>query len=132
MLKILLRLTAIAYFGVCIIHLALGIRAEELLGAKLDVAVLSNATLDSQSRFYGTAFGLSGLLIWIASSRIETSGTIIKCLMLALFAGGLARLLSIALLGMPSSSVLFLLATEILMPPLVIFLQSRAEPKNIE
>ena len=122
MLKFLLRLTSCVYFLVGATHLSLGVGADSLIGADLDAATMTNATLDSQSRFYGTAFGVSGFLLWTAASKIRSSKTIILCVMLSLFAGGIARLVSIAFHGLPAPFVLFLLITEFLVPICVVVL----------
>jgi Domain of unknown function (DUF4345) len=130
MLILLLRLTSIVYVIVGLTHFIMGTGADSLVGANLDAMTLSNATLDSQSRFYGTSFGMTGLLLWLASAQFAASKTIIYCLMLALFAGGLARLVSIAQFGAPSHFTLFLLATEILTPLLVALLMRRSVAKH--
>jgi Domain of unknown function (DUF4345) len=125
MLKLLLRMTSFVYFLVGVTHLALGVGADSLLGANLDATTLSNATLDSQSRFYGASFGASGVLLWIAADKSDFWKTVINCLMLALFVGGVARLVSIANLGLPSPLALILLATELVMPALIVTLLNR-------
>jgi Domain of unknown function (DUF4345) len=131
MLNLLLRTTSVVYFLVGLAHLTLGIGADSLIGADLDAATLSNATLDSQSRFYGTAFGVSGLLLWTAAAKIESSKPIIFCVMLSLFGGGLARLVSIAQIGLPSQFALLLLFTELLVPLLVVFLMRQSKGRVI-
>jgi hypothetical protein len=96
------------------------LRAEVLLGAAIPGDVIANAVLDSQNRFYGVAFALYGVLAFLCAARLQDYATVLRCVLWCLFAGGVARLVSILLYGLPSSLVLALLALEIALPPLLL------------
>jgi hypothetical protein len=118
-LVISLKLIAPVFILVGALHLALGAGADVLLGAKLPPQALSDAALDSQNRFYGVAFTLYGVLLYLCATDLRKYATVLRCVLWVFFAAGLARLVSIATHGLPPTPVLALLASEILMPPLL-------------
>ena len=63
MLSIVLRLAAVAFIAVGLLHLVLGLGADIMLGAKVPPEAVRAPVLDSQNRFYGTAFALYGVLL---------------------------------------------------------------------
>ena len=125
---LLLRLTAPVFLLVGALHLALGVGAEVMLGAKLPSAALSDAVLDSQNRFYGIAFTLYGVLFLICASDLHKYATVLRAVLWVFFAAGLARLVSIAVHGLPSALVLVLLATELILPPVLLVWLSKLAP----
>lgn len=106
-------------FLVGALHLVLGVRAEVLLGANLPPETLRDATLDSQNRFYGVAFTLNGVLMMLCATDLPRYRGVLLCLLGVLFAAGLARLVSVATHGLPAAPVLALLASELLLVPLL-------------
>jgi hypothetical protein len=106
--------------------LALGAGADVLLGAKLPLEALSDATLNSQNRFYGIAFTLYGLLFYLCATDLRKYATVLRCVFWVFFAAGLARLVSIATHGVPAPLVLALLASELVMPPLLLLWLTKA------
>ena len=54
-LELVLKLCAPVFLLVGVLHLAIGVEADVLLGAKLPAAALADPALDSQNRFYGVA-----------------------------------------------------------------------------
>ena len=125
---LLLRLTAPVFLLVGALHLALGVGADVMLGAKLPSAALSDAVLDSQNRFYGIAFTLYGVLFLICASDLHKYATVLRAVLWVFFAAGLARLVSIAVHGLPSMLVLVLLDTELILPPVLLVWLSKLEP----
>ena len=125
---LLLRLTAPVFLLVGALHLALGVGADVMLGAKLPSAALSDAVLDSQNRFYGIAFTLYGVLFLICASDLHKYATVLRAVLWVFFAAGLARLVSIAVHGLPSALVLVLLATELILPPVLLVWLSKLAP----
>ena len=89
----------------------------------------SAADLDSHFRY------LSGLLLGIGAGfalcipGIESRGTLFRALGLIVVAGGLARLLSLAVTGVPSEGHLFGLAMELVAVPLLLLWQARVARK---
>lgn len=122
-----LRLFAIGCILAGMTHVALGLGADTALGANPGAAAL-DASLDSQNRFYGMAFTVYGALTWLYTRDMTRYAPMFRVLMAAFFLGGLARLVSAALHGMPSALVLGLAASELLLPPLFLSWQRRISP----
>ena len=116
MLPITLKLLAPVFVLVGVLHLVLGVQADVLLGARIPADVITDPVLDSQNRFYGIAFTLYGWLLWAIAGEWPRHRNLLKILLYTFFAAGCARLLSLALYGMPSGPVLFLLATALILP----------------
>jgi len=119
MLALVLRLATIVFILVGLLHLVLGLHADMLLGARLPVEAVNDPVLDSQNRFYGTAFMLYGVLLSLGARDLSRHAAMLQCCFWCFFAGGLARLVSWALHGAPSPMVVALLVTELLLPPLL-------------
>jgi hypothetical protein len=126
-LAIVLRLVAPIFFLVGALHLALGLGADGLLGAKVSAEAMADPALDSQNRFYGIAFTLYGVLFFLCSTDIPKYATVLRCVIWVLFAAGLARIVSIATHGFPTPLVAALLVSELLAPPLLAWWLSRVE-----
>lgn len=129
-LIVVLKLVAPLFFIVGALHLILGIGADVLLGAKLPVEAIADPALDSQNRFYGVSFTLYGVLLFLCSTNILKYATVLRCVLWVFFAGGLARIVSIAILGFPPPFVIALLVAELLPPPLFIWWLSRVENES--
>ena len=124
-LSAVLKVLAPIILLVSALHLALGAGADVLLGAKLPPEVLADPALNSQNRFYGVAFGLYGVLLYLCATDLPKYATVLRCLLWVFFAGGNARLVSIATHGMPPPLVLVLLVTEVVVPPLLLLWLSK-------
>ena len=109
------------FFVVAAVHFTRGLQADVLLGAVMPDSVLHDPVLDSQNRFYGTSFALYGVLLLVGVGDLQKYATVVRCTLWCLFAGGIARLVSIAIAGMPTKPVLMLLASELLVPPLTLW-----------
>jgi Domain of unknown function (DUF4345) len=118
-LALLLKSLAPVFAVVSALHLALGVGADVLLGAKLPAEALNDAALNSQNRFYGVAFGVYGVLLYLCATDLRKYATVLRCVLWVFFAAGLARLVSIATHGVPPPLVLALLATELTLPPVL-------------
>ncbi|NND82832.1 MAG: DUF4345 domain-containing protein [Gammaproteobacteria bacterium] len=115
-LALFLKIIAPIFLLVSAAHLLLGPGADNLLGAKIPAPVLADPVLDSQNRFYGVVFGLYGALFYLCSTNLQKYASVFSLTLLFFFAGGLARLVSIFQVGMPSGLVIMLLLTELLLP----------------
>lgn len=120
-----LRLLALIVFLVGAFHLALGVEADVLLGAKVSAGTITDPTLDSQSRFHGVSFALYGVLLLLCASDIQRYATILRCALWVFFAAGVARLVSVAVHGAPPPLVVMLLVVELVVPPALIWWLSR-------
>ena len=125
-LAVVLKALAPVILAVSALHVALGGGADVLLGARLPAEVLADPALNSQNRFYGVAFGLYGVLLYLCSTNLAKYATVLRCVLWVFFAGGLARLVSIATHGPPPPLVVVLLITELVVPPLLILWLSKA------
>jgi len=126
MLQIVLKVIAPIFVIVGVLHLALGLSADVLLGANLPAQVLSDPVLDSQNRFYGVAFSAYGFLFYLCATDLVKYQAVLRTLLLVFFAAGFARIVSIVLYGLPSELVILLLALELLLPPILIIWMGRA------
>ena len=114
-----LKLLSPVFVLVGLIHLALGPEAEVLLGAELSPQSLADPVLDSQNRFYGVTFTVFGFLLYLCATDIHKYAAVFYICIWVIFAGGVARLISMAAAGIPSGFVIALLAVEILAPVLL-------------
>ena len=118
-MTLILKLLSPIFILVGIMHLTLGPTAEVLLGAQLSSQSLLDPVLDSQNRFYGVSFALYGALFYLCAGDLQKYQAVLKLVLCFFFAGGIARIVSIFVVGVPSHLVLLLLASELLLPPLL-------------
>jgi Domain of unknown function (DUF4345) len=121
-----LRIMAITILLAGSSHLLLGVGAEVLLGAKLSAETLVEPSLNSQNRFYGASYMLYGILLWVCTRDMKRYALIFRILLLMTFAAGLTRILSVALHGWPSPTIIALAVSELLLPPLIFWWQKRS------
>ena len=118
-LALTLKLIAPVFFLVGLLHLLLGPQADVLLGATLSIDAIHDPVLDSQNRFYGTVFTLFGAVVYLCATNLQKYRTLFGITLIIFFAGGAARIVSIAVVGAPSPAVVLLMASELLLPPLL-------------
>ena len=114
------RVVAVAFVLVGASHLVLGLRSDMSLGAQLPLPVVNDPVLDSQNRFYGVMFAGSGALLWLCARDPARYTDVLRIVCWSVFAGGVARLLSIALAGVPTVPVVALTAIELIGFPLLV------------
>jgi len=122
---LVLRLLALIVFLVGALHLALGVRADVLLGAEASGAAIADPTLDSQARFHGVSFAVYGVLLLLCASDVRRYVVALRWALWIFFAAGVARLVSVAIYGVPSPPVLVLLVIELVVPPALVWWLSR-------
>ncbi len=97
--------------AIALAHIAFG-------PAAIPGSVPVNATMDSEDRFYATLFlGFGAAMIW-SCRDLPARRTAFTVLMGVFFVGGLARLVSAAMVGLPGDLFVFLGGLELLIPPL--------------
>lgn len=106
--------------GVALLHATLGMRGVGLLGVDLPNAVLINPVLDSQDRFYGVLVGGFGVLVFYCLRDLGRYAGILRIICWTVLAGAAARLVSIAVTGLPTVPVVLLLAVEIVLPVILL------------
>lgn len=114
----------VAFFGIvcCIIALAHIMVGPDAIPGSVPV----NATMDSEDRFYATLFlGFGAALVW-ASGDLAGRERIFGALLLVFFAGGLSRLVSLAVVGPPHPLFQVLTGVELLLP-MILWWWHRAE-----
>jgi hypothetical protein len=121
-----LRWLVLAFGAICcaiaLAHIALG-------PAAIPGGVVTNATMDSEDRFYATLFlGFGAALIWCARDFAGRGG-VFKALLAVFFLGGLARLVSMAMIGPPSGLFQFLTGVELVLPLLLWWMWRRVHGK---
>jgi hypothetical protein len=65
------KVAALIPILVGVLHLVLGLNADVLLGANLPAPVIADPVLDSQNRFYGVAFMLYGVCLFLGGSDLK-------------------------------------------------------------
>jgi hypothetical protein len=96
---------------ICLLHLVLG-------PASIPGSVPVNATMDSEDRFYGTLFGAYGIAVLSCIEDVERKRGLLHFLLAAFFAGGIARLVSMAVTGPPHPLFTALTVVELAIPVL--------------
>src|SRR5262245_23394244 len=111
-------------FGISVVAISLG---HFVLGpGVIPASVPVNATMDSEDRFYAVFFLAYGAtVLWCLRDWTSKLREILLLMALFLIAG-LTRLISIAAVGLPHAFFVAMTIIEFLVPPLVIFLSSRA------
>jgi uncharacterized protein YjeT (DUF2065 family) len=83
--------------------------------------------LDSNLRFFaGVWFGLGVAILWLVP-RIDIQTVLFRAIWFMIFCGGVGRLISLILVGMPPSPFVGFIALEIVGTPLFIWWQARIE-----
>ncbi len=89
------------------------------------IASLHLASMDSEDRFYATLFAAYGVALLGCIKDIERKSMLVYFLALTFLAGGLARLVSVAAVGLPNTFFVAMTVLELLIPFWVVFMQSR-------
>lgn len=115
--------TLIAGFGSLVILVAL----LHIIGGPhfFPGAMPANASLDSEDRFLGALLLSYGCALWWCSRDLELHAGKIHVLLLVLFLGGCARLLSIYVAGVPHPLIIALTALDLLLPPVLAAMLSK-------
>ena len=117
-LQIYLGIFGVTAILIALLHIVLGPSA-------IPGAIPVNATMDSEDRFYATLFAAYGVAMLWCIKDIERKSRLVYFLALTFFAGGLARLVSIAAVGLPNTFFITMTVLELLIPWLIVFLQWR-------
>jgi hypothetical protein len=80
-----------------------------------------SASLDNQFRYLSAYYLSLFFLIWYVLGDIDTRGTVLRWLVLAIFLGGLARLYSYLQVGTPTPDLMLGMALELGAPVLVLW-----------
>jgi hypothetical protein len=81
--------------------------------------------MDSEDRFYATLFMAYGAALLWCIKDIERKSKVVYFLALTFFAGGLARLISMAVVGLPNAFFITMTGLELFLSLVIAFMQSR-------
>lgn len=115
-----LKLLAPVPIIVGLLHVTMGLGTDVLLGATVPPDTLRDPVLDSQNRFYGAIFMAYGPLLFLCAQDIRKHALLLRIVGAFVFLGGVARLVSVALYGLPSVPVVGLIAIELIGIPLLL------------
>ena len=118
---VLLRIGGVVIVLIGALHAVFGLGADRMLDPTVPDAAVQHASLDSQNRFYGTAFALYGVLLWLCVTDIDRYDPVFVALLMVFFLGGVMRLLSARLRGWPSVMIRVLTGLELVIPPLLLW-----------
>jgi uncharacterized protein DUF4345 len=116
--QVFLGLFGIAAILIALLHVVLGPSA-------IPGSVSVNATMDSEDRFYATLFAAYGVALLWCIKDIERKSIVVYFLAATFFVGGLARLVSVAAVGLPNTFFIAMTVLELLIPLFMVFMQSR-------
>jgi hypothetical protein len=117
-LQVLLALFGATTIVISLLHIVLG-------PATIPGSIPVNATMDSEDRFYATLLLAYGLTLLWCVRHVEHKAKIVYLLLLTFFIGGLARIVSILMVGWPNAFFTAMTVIELMLPILLALLQFR-------
>ena len=125
-LQIFLWLFGATAIFIALLHVVLG-------PSVIPGSVPVNATMDSEDRFYATLFAAYGVALFWCARDLESRSREVYFLAATFFIGGLARLVSIAAVGLPNDFFIAMTTLELLIPVFMAYAQwkisaSKANP----
>jgi len=117
-LQVLLAMFGVVAIFIAALHIVFG-------PASIPGAIPVNATMDSEERFYATLFLAFGVALLWCVKDIERKARVVYFLMLTFFVGGLARIVSLLIVGPPNAFFISMTAVELLLPLILGWMQFR-------
>ncbi len=117
MLGFVLRGAAVACALAGLCHVLFGVGGDWIIG--LTPAAPIDPSLDSQNRFYGGAFLIYGVLLWLGAGDIRRFAPVLRAVFAVMFLAGCARGLALLSYGWPSPQIVALWVSEIALPPIM-------------
>jgi hypothetical protein len=108
----------------------LGARSLHVVGSLMPLDAVNDVVLDSQIRFLAAIWlGVGIILYWVIPS-IDRQTTLFRLLMGGIFLGGIGRMSSAVLVGIPPVQFLAVIVLELVGVPILIFWQSALSKSN--
>ncbi len=114
--QVFLALFGVTAIVIAALHVAVG-------PAAIPGSIPVNATMDSEDRFYATLFAAYGVALLWCIKDVERKSAVVYFLAITFFVGGLARLVSMAAVGLPDPFFIAMTALELLIPLFMAFMQ---------
>lgn len=112
------------------LSLILGARAFNVVGGSIPSEAVNNVVLDSEVRFLGAIwFGIGVVMYWVIPS-IDQQTTLFRLLIGGIFLGGIGRLVSAFLVGIPPVQFIAVIVLELIGMPLLVLWQSLISMSN--
>lgn len=122
--QVLLALFGITAIFIAMLHIVLG-------PAAIPGSVPVNATMDSEDRFYAVLFLAFGAVLLWCIKDVERKSRVVYLLMGTFFLGGIARLISMAAVGLPNQFFVAMTVLELTLPFLYVYLQHRVSTQPV-
>jgi hypothetical protein len=123
-LQIFLGFFGVVAIVIASIHIAFG-------PAAIPGSVPVNATMDSEDRFYATLFAAYGAALLWCVKDVERKSGFVYFLLGTFFVAGLARVASIAAVGLPDPFFIAMLALELVIPIAVALVQYQVARRSV-
>ncbi|MEN9518512.1 MAG: hypothetical protein RLZZ381_1100 [Cyanobacteriota bacterium] len=108
----------------------LGARSLHVVGSLMPLDAVNDVVLDSQIRFLAAIWlGVGIILYWVIPS-IDRQTTLFRLLMGGIFLGGIGRMSSAILVGIPPVQFLAVIVLELVGVPILILWQSTLSKSN--
>lgn len=120
---IVMKILSVTILAIGALKVTLGAKAYRLLDPSISLETVLHPSVDSQTRFYGAAFSVYGVLLWMCSNDMKKYADFFKVLMIVFFLAGVARIPSALMRGKPSIMITGLAALEIFLPPVLLLWQ---------
>jgi Domain of unknown function (DUF4345) len=112
------------------LDLILGARSLRVVGSSMPLGNLNDVVLDSQIRFLAAIwFGVGIILYWVIPS-IDKQTTLFRLLMGGIFLGGIGRMSSAVLVGIPPVQFIAVIVLELIGVPILVLWQSALSKSN--
>ena len=130
-LRIVLALLGVAAIGIAASILVLGAETTAATAERSFQAVTGYdgrpsgrwlPTMDSELRFYAALWGAYGIILVMTARRMSRYMVRVPWLAAVFFVGGVGRLVSYFQVGPPHPVFVFLMLTELLLPPAILLL----------
>jgi hypothetical protein len=112
------------------LDLILGARSLRVVGSSMPLDTLNDVVLDSEIRFLAAIWlGVGIILYWIIPS-IDRQTTLFRLLMGGIFLGGIGRISSAALVGIPPVQFIVVIVLELVGVPILVLWQLALSRSN--